>query len=67
MGVKSTVKMTRQNAVTRLTDLKLKEVTRAFMFDVFAMSNTEIEDELERLEDKWAGGESFMNFIVVDE
>jgi ribosomal protein L29 len=66
MGVKSTVTLTRQDAMQRLVELKLEDLRLMFEAQVQTMSNTEIEDELETTNDRVKGGEGFENYMISD-
>ena len=60
MGVKSTVDLTRSEAIEMYLDLK-KKLNKIYYF-----SNEYLEDELERMNDKYHGGEGFENYLIRD-
>lgn len=66
MGVKSTVNLTRDEAVDRLSSLYLEEVATLLRANVENMSDQAIESELERLNDNRCGGEGFENYSITE-
>ena len=67
MGVKSTVQLTRAKAVQRMVDLKLEVWRKDVLARVESMTDTQIEDDLECLNDLAKGGEGFENYMIVSE
>lgn len=67
MGVKSTVELTREAAEDKYVELMQKHEARRFRAQAVAMDKDELENELERLDDKLAGGESFNNYLITRE
>lgn len=59
MGVKSTRTLTRAQAEEMYVDLKIR--IRKYSFE---LSDVELEDELERMNDAVNGGEGFENYII---
>lgn len=66
MGVKSTVRLTREQAVQRAADLRQKAQRLAVEASFYAMSNKELEDRLEILNDEAHDGEGFENYLIRD-
>lgn len=64
MGVKSTVTMSRDAAIERYVELALPQARRLLRAQATAMSNKQLEDSIEQLNDERAGGEGFENYIV---
>jgi hypothetical protein len=64
MGVKSTVKLTREAAVQRAADLHQKRERRLVEGLYHSMADSSLEDELERLNDDVHGGEGFENYFI---
>jgi len=70
MGVKSTIRLTRADAEAKYVELRLTDpaVHRQFRSQAVCMDSTELENELEKLNDRNHGGEGFENYwIVADE
>jgi hypothetical protein len=69
MGVKSTIDLTRDEAESRLVDLfldiQMEKVRFILRGHVAQMDNTDLEDQLEDLNDERAGGEGFENYRIV--
>lgn len=70
MGVKSTVTLSRSTAESKYVDLVLDEqierLKRSIRSSVVLMSNSALEDALERENDKANDGEGFENYIIQD-
>ncbi len=66
MGVKSTVHLSRSEAVSRAADLHQKRVRRATEALFHAMSDKDLEHALEQLNDEAHGGEGFENYLIAD-
>lgn len=64
MGVKSTVHLTRAHAIARATDLAMEMKRRKLEAKFTAMGDVELENELERLNDKANDGEGFENYVI---
>lgn len=66
MGVKSTVILTREEAEKKYVDLKLKDesLVRTLRAEAAQMGEVQLENELETLNDKQAGGEGFENYLI---
>ena len=60
MGVKSTVGLTRSEAIEMYFALKKK------LDKIDYFSNEYLEDELERMNDNYHGGEGFENYLIED-
>ena len=69
MGVKSTVQLTRQEALEKYADLKMRapDVRRRLKAEAMGMDKRELEDELMELNDAAAGGEGYENYTITDE
>lgn len=65
MGVKSTVNLTREQAVSRAAQLYFEAKRRKIEAKFTAMSDSELESKLERLNDKANDGEGFENYSIV--
>jgi hypothetical protein len=65
MGVKSTVELSREQAVRRAADLEQKAERRKIKAKYWAMTDKELEDALEALNDADLGGEGFENYTIV--
>ncbi len=62
MSVKSTQELTREEAEGRFRTM----VVRLYGDDwISSMSDSELEDQLERVDDHICGGESFRNYRIV--
>lgn len=64
MGVKSTVTLARDVAIERYVELALPNARRLLRAQAVALSNKQLEDTLEKMNDERAGGEGFENYIV---
>lgn len=66
MGVKSTVTLTRQQAIDKYADLKMADLNmrRRFEAEATAMRDKDLEDKLEVLNDEARGGEGFENYLI---
>lgn len=64
MGVKSTYFITREAAESRWLDAQLEFERQRMMRWIKAMTDEELEDELEQLNDAQNGGEGFENYII---
>jgi hypothetical protein len=69
MGVKSTIHLSRSMAELRYVALKLEseKLKRKYKAKAAALSDKELEDMLEKLDDENCGGESFNNYLITDE
>lgn len=68
MGVKSTVTLNRHEAINKYVDLRLKRINveRMLEAEATAMTDKQLEDVLERLNDAANGGEGYENYIIGD-
>lgn len=66
MGVKSTVHLTHTEAIEKYVDLTIGDARRILSAQAMAMSQKQLEDTLEELNDEKAGGEGFENYIISD-
>lgn len=66
MGVKSTVTLSRRQAIDAIVDWELEAMRRSLEGKNYALMDTELEDKLERLNDAAHGGEGFENYIIND-
>ncbi len=64
MGVKSTVILGRDEAIERYVQLTLPEAERHLRAQATLLSNKQLEDTLEVMNDERAGGEGFENYLV---
>lgn len=64
MGVKSSVRLSIEEAAQKYAELKAAEVKKAYYLAAFSMDPSMLEDELAELNDKAAGGEGFENYII---
>lgn len=64
MGVKSTERLTHDEAIDMAIDLYAKANRRKIGAQFYAMDIADLENELERLSDEAAGGEGFRNFSI---
>lgn len=66
MGVKSTFILTRSQAIKRAADIEEQKNRRAIEARFYVMSNKQLEDELERLNDStYEDGEGgFENYLI---
>lgn len=67
MGVKSTVQLTRQEAIEKYADLKGKSKRRKYEAQATSMDRRELEDKLMELNDAAAGGEGYENYTITDD
>lgn len=67
MGVKSTVSLTRLEAIEKYADLKAKLKRRKHEAKAIAMGKRELEDEIERMNDEANDGEGYENYVIVEE
>jgi hypothetical protein len=67
MGVKSTKDLTRQQAEAMFVELKLPEAKRQLRSEVALLDDKQLEDVLEKLNDKANDGEGFENYIIKSE
>jgi len=65
MGVKSTVNLTRRQAIERMVDLHIAANRRKIKAFYTAMGDRQIEDEFERMNDEAKGGEGFDNYTII--
>lgn len=66
MGVKSTVSITRESAERRWVDMKLESKRPKFEAKAKELSDTELENALEEMNDARYGGEGFDNYAIDD-
>lgn len=69
MGVKSTMTISRDRAERMYVEFKARLLDRQFRSQAVAMTDTELEDELERLNDEYysreyGDGGGFDNYII---
>lgn len=67
MGVKSTVTLTRAQAEERYIELLIQEARRRLRTKAAAMSDKQLEDVIEVLNDSEKGGEGFENYQIREE
>lgn len=72
MGVKSTVHLTRENAVSKYLNEKARRVGDSWRLEAEALSDTELEDILEqwndeRCRDELGSDTGFDNYLIVPE
>jgi hypothetical protein len=65
MGVKSTVRLTREEAERRFVELYVKRKENKIRAKAVALSDQELEDKLERWNDAVHDGEGFENYLIV--
>ena len=65
MGVKSTVRLTRAQAVERYVDLKIEAKRRKLRQKAAQFTDEQLEDEVMRLNDEAHDGEGFENYSIV--
>lgn len=65
MGVKSTTRLTRSEAIERGFELWAETMKRPVKAALHSMTNSELEEKLEEMKDEAAGGEGFENFSIV--
>lgn len=68
MGVKSTVTLSRQDAMEKYVELKIRadDLRHKLMVEAYAMPKRVLEDELESLNDLLNDGEGFENYLIED-
>lgn len=68
MSVKSTQRITRQDAESRYLNLRLadKKLIGSIRGEAACLSNEELEKELEQMNDKHHGGEGFENYLITE-
>lgn len=66
MGVKSTRTLSRAEAEALYVRLRMNEpdIERQFRAEAASMDNQELENKLEEIHDRQAGGESFNNYLI---
>jgi hypothetical protein len=64
MGVKSTVYLTRKQAEDKFIDLYIQRKMGKFRAKAAVLSDTELENKLERWNDEANDGEGFENYII---
>lgn len=64
MGVKSTVRLTRDEAEQKYVDLNEVKILRQLKSIAVAMDDEELENTLESLNDKANDGEGFENYLI---
>ena len=64
MGVKSTRRLSHATAVRMAADLHQEIARRGLEALYWAMTDEELEDSLERMNDRRCGGEGFENYII---
>lgn len=67
MGVKSTVFLTRTEAVRKYADLKGRSKRRKYESRALTMDTRTLADEIERLNDEVNGGEGFENYSIEED
>lgn len=67
MGVKSTVRLSRQEAIDKAVYLYVEVNKRKIAAQFHAMSDKELEVELMVMNDEARGGEGFENYSVYDD
>jgi len=65
MGVKSTRELTRKKAEELYVILKKELSTRIFLAEAVSMSDNDIEDVLEQMNDNANDGEGFENYRII--
>ena len=63
MGVKSTTRLTREDAEALYAEFKARDKIRKYRSKAVAMTDKELEDEIERLNDKYLDG-GFDNYLI---
>lgn len=66
MGVKYTVRLTREQAISRIVEIQLEWSRRLFENQYGLSPNYDLVETLEKLNDKRAGGEGFENYLIVE-
>ncbi len=66
MGVKSTVTLTREEAIARYVRLLIETKERELAATAMLMSNRVLEDVLETVNDEYHDGEGFENYMIKD-
>ena len=64
MGVKSTVTLTREEALDKFVDLQARANADGIRRFASFMSDTILEDVLERMNDEANDGEGFENYVI---
>ncbi len=72
MGVKSTQHLTRKRAEEIYAELRMEQERRKYMSQAALLTNMELEDEIERLNDEKysrenAGSTGFDNYLIISE
>ena len=65
MGVKSTVRLTREEAIEKAVELFTEVHRRKIASQFFIMSNEELAEKLMEMNDEAKGGEGFENYMVM--
>lgn len=65
MGVKSTIELTRKEAEEKYVSLVKDDITRKILACAVSMDERQLENELERLNDKLHDGEGFENYLIL--
>lgn len=66
MGVKSTVTLTREEALDKFVDLQAKVNADGIRRFADFMSDSILEEVLERMNDEAHDGEGFENYVIMD-
>jgi hypothetical protein len=64
MGVKSTVRLTRREAIDLYVTHRLADLTPIARSEAIWMSDKDLEYALEKMNDSAKGGEGFENYII---
>lgn len=67
MGVKSTVELSRREAIERLVVIAQRRERRRIEAGYTALTNKELENVLEAMNDEENGGEGFENYSIVEQ
>ena len=67
MGVKSTEILTRESAEWWYVDMKKDAMQRKLRGEAVSMTDKELEEILEKMNDEAHGGEGFLNYIIQEE
>lgn len=65
MSVKSTKELTRKEAEDYYVELRKKDMERIFKSEAVLRTDKELEDVLERLNDKIYDGEGFEDYLII--
>ena len=65
MSVKSTINLTRDEAVQKFVDLRLKDMERFMRAEAIVKTDAQLEEILELLNDHANGGEGYENYSIV--